>query len=123
MDITANLPELEKMCEALYTAQDPATRTHAEGVLRMFSASADAIPQCRLVMDSTSNAYAQMMASSSLMKIVTEFTTQGQLKARKRAEETSFLFLIYCPSAEYICRSRIHSYSYTSRSNYNNLRI
>lgn len=78
MDSLEQLPQLEALCERLYNAQDHAERTHAESVLLVFSSSSEYAPQCKAILDNSSSPYAQLLASSSLLKIVTE---QGVSKA------------------------------------------
>jgi exportin-7 len=78
MDSLSQLPQLEALCERLYNAQDPTERKHAESVLVVFSSSQEYATQCKAILDSSSSPYAQLLASSSLLKIVTE---QGVTKA------------------------------------------
>ena len=52
--------------------QDPAERSQAESVLRVFSTSAEYAPQCKAILDNSNSPYAQYLASSSLTKLVTE---------------------------------------------------
>ena len=79
MDSLEQLPQLEALCERLYNAQDHAERTHAESVLLVFSSSSEYAPQCKAILDNSSSPYAQLLASSSLLKIVTE---QGVSKGK-----------------------------------------
>jgi len=72
MDSIEQLPQLEALCERLYNAQDPSERKHAENVLLVFSSSSEYAPQCKAILDNSSSPYAQMLASSSMLKIVTD---------------------------------------------------
>uniref|UniRef100_A0A1D1Z8M5 Exportin-7 n=1 Tax=Anthurium amnicola TaxID=1678845 RepID=A0A1D1Z8M5_9ARAE len=75
-----SLVQLDALCERLYNSQDSAERTHAEGVLKCFSVNTDYISQCQYVLDNSSSPYALMMASSSLLKQVTEHSLALHLR-------------------------------------------
>lgn len=74
------LAQLEALCERLYNSQDSVERAHAESTLKCFSSNADYISQCQYVLDNTSSPYALMLASSSLLKQVTEKNLPLQLR-------------------------------------------
>lgn len=75
-----SLAQLEALCERLYNSQDSAERAHAENTLKCFSANTDYISQCQYILDNASTPYALMLASSSLLKQVTEHTLSLQLR-------------------------------------------
>ncbi|XP_073223202.1 uncharacterized protein [Cicer arietinum] len=74
------LAQLEALCERLYNSQDSVERAHAESTLKCFSSNADYISQCQYVLDNASSPYALMLASSSLLKQVTEKSLPLQLR-------------------------------------------
>lgn len=74
------LAQLEALCERLYNSQDSVKRAHAESTLKCFSSNADYISQCQYVLDNASSPYALMLASSSLLKQVTEKSLPLQLR-------------------------------------------
>lgn len=74
------LAQLEAMCERLYNSQDSVERAHAESTLKCFSSNADYISQCQYLLDNASSPYALMLASSSLLKQVTEQSLPLQLR-------------------------------------------
>ncbi|KAM7259237.1 hypothetical protein ACFE04_014978 [Oxalis oulophora] len=74
------LVHLEALCERLYNSQDSAEREHAERTLNCFRDHIDYIPQCQYILENSSNAYALMLASSSLLKQVTEHSLPLQLR-------------------------------------------
>ncbi|RDX70526.1 Exportin-7, partial [Mucuna pruriens] len=74
------LAQLEAMCERLYNSQDSVERAHAESTLKCFSLNTDYISQCQYVLDNASSPYALMLASSSLLKQVTEQSLPLQLR-------------------------------------------
>ncbi|WJX11071.1 hypothetical protein P8452_01723 [Trifolium repens] len=74
------LAQLEALCERLYNSQDSVERAHAESTLKCFSSNTDYISQCQYVLDNASSSYALMLASSSLLKQVTEQSLPLQLR-------------------------------------------
>ncbi|KAL4562079.1 hypothetical protein LXL04_034271 [Taraxacum kok-saghyz] len=75
-----SLAQLEVLCEILYTTGDSVKRAHAENTLKVFSTNIDYIPQCQYILDNASTSYALMLASSSLLKQVTDHTLSLQLR-------------------------------------------
>ncbi|KAL3629949.1 hypothetical protein CASFOL_026261 [Castilleja foliolosa] len=75
-----SLAQLEGLCERLYNSQDAAERTHAENTLKVFSTNIDYISQCQYILDNALTPYALMLASSSLLKQVTEHSLSLQLR-------------------------------------------
>ncbi|XP_010694655.2 uncharacterized protein LOC104907423 isoform X1 [Beta vulgaris subsp. vulgaris] len=75
-----SLQQLEALCERLYNSQDSAERAHAENTLRCFSTNSEYIPQCQYILDNASTPYALMLASSSLLKQVTDHSLSLQLR-------------------------------------------
>ncbi|XP_042520848.1 exportin-7-like [Macadamia integrifolia] len=74
------LAQLEALCERLYNSQDLAERAHAESTLKCFSVNTDYISQCQYILDNALTPYALMLASSSLLKQVTEHSLSLQLR-------------------------------------------
>ncbi|CAM8961063.1 unnamed protein product [Rhodiola kirilowii] len=75
-----SLAQLEALCERLYNSQDSAERAHAENTLKCFSTNSDYISQCQYILDNAATPYALMLASSSLLKQVTEHSLSLQLR-------------------------------------------
>ena len=75
-----SLAQLEALCERLYNSKNSAERAHAENTLKCFSTNADYISQCQYILDNASTPYALMLASSSLLKQVTEQRLPLQLR-------------------------------------------
>ncbi|KAF9587660.1 hypothetical protein IFM89_004492 [Coptis chinensis] len=75
-----SLAQLEALCDRLYNSQDSAERAHAESTLKCFSVNIDYISQCQYILDNASTPYALMLASSSLLKQVTEHSLSLQLR-------------------------------------------
>ncbi|KAI4300942.1 hypothetical protein L6164_034268 [Bauhinia variegata] len=74
------LAQLEALCERLYKSQDSVERAHAERTLKCFSLNTDYISQCQYILANASSPYALMLASSSLLKQVTEHSLPLQLR-------------------------------------------
>ncbi|THF95588.1 hypothetical protein TEA_003719 [Camellia sinensis var. sinensis] len=75
-----SLAQLEALCERLYNSQDSAERASAENTLKCFSVNTDYISQCQYILDNALTPYALMLASSSLLKQVTEQRLPLQLR-------------------------------------------
>ncbi|URE41768.1 hypothetical protein MUK42_06737 [Musa troglodytarum] len=75
-----SLAQLETLCERLYTSQNSAERAHAESTLKCFSLNPDYIPQCQYILDNASTPYALVLASSSLLKQITEHKLSLQMR-------------------------------------------
>ncbi|GBG80488.1 hypothetical protein CBR_g30950 [Chara braunii] len=75
-----SLAQLEQLCERLYKSQDPAERAHAEQTLHCFSVNPEYISQCQFILDNSQSPYAQLLASSSLVKLVTDQNHPIQLR-------------------------------------------
>ncbi|KAK1578194.1 hypothetical protein Q3G72_028343 [Acer saccharum] len=79
-----SLAQLEALCERLYNSQDSAERAHAENTLKCFSVNTDYIAQCQYILDNALTPYALMLASSSLLKQVTDHSLALQLRLQIR---------------------------------------
>eukprot|EP00803_Ostreobium_quekettii_P004119 evm.model.scf_281.4 EVM.evm.TU.scf_281.4 scf_281:37255-51104(+) len=90
-DFVQQLPQLEALCERLYNSQVPEERAQAEQHLRMFGASTEGINACKAILDNSQSAYAQLLASSSLLKIVTEHSVSPAIRLEMRNYFLSFL--------------------------------
>ena len=75
-----SLGQLSVLCERLYTSQDPAERAQVEISLACFSQNTEYISQCQFILDNSASPYAQLFASSSLVKQVTKHTLAAQLR-------------------------------------------
>jgi exportin-7 len=67
------LAQVEKLCQALYAGTSSQLRTEAQQQLLTLQSSVDFIPQCQFILDNSSLPYAQLVASSSLESLVTQF--------------------------------------------------
>jgi exportin-7 len=72
MSSMESLAQLEVLCEKLYNSRDSAERAHAESTLKCFSENSEYISQCQYILDNASTPYALILASSSLVKQVSD---------------------------------------------------
>lgn len=75
-----SLAQLESLCERLYNSSNPQERAHAEQTLQVFSVNTEYISQCQYILDNSASPYAQLLASSSLVKLLTDNTLSTQLR-------------------------------------------
>lgn len=80
------LQQVESLSEKAYSSQNQAERSQAEEALKIFSSSPEYHVQCRFILDNSSSPYAQILASSSLMKSLSNnwsnFTVQQRIDIR-----------------------------------------
>lgn len=69
----AQLQQVENLCKALYQGTNSSQRNEAQQQLLTLQSSIDFIPQCQFILDHSSQPYAQIVASSSLESLVTNF--------------------------------------------------
>jgi len=86
-----DLQNLERMCERLYNASDPGERSAAEQALLCFSTNTDYISHCQQILDESQSPYAQLLASSSLVKLVTDNALSAQLRLDIRTYVLNYL--------------------------------
>lgn len=82
----AQLAQVEALCETLYNSTDEAARSHAQNQLLSLQTSAERIPQCQYILDHSENAYALLLASSSLTRLISNhwnnFTSPQRVEIR-----------------------------------------
>mmetsp|Transcript_22699 Transcript_22699/g.32592 ORF Transcript_22699/g.32592 Transcript_22699/m.32592 type:complete len:1112 (+) Transcript_22699:70-3405(+) len=80
------LSQVESLCLALYQGTSSSARAEAQKQLLTLQSTADFIPQCQFILDNSSLPYAQLVASSSLENLVTQFwnsfTVEQKLELR-----------------------------------------
>jgi exportin-7 len=69
----AQLQQVEALCQALYIGTSSVQRAEAQQQLLTLQSTADFIPQCQFILDNSQQPYAQLVASSSLENLVTQF--------------------------------------------------
>lgn len=89
------LAQLEALCDRLYNSQDSVERAHAENTLKCFSMNTEYISQCQYILDHALTPYALMLASSSLLKQVTDHSLALKLRLDICNTCFSFSFLFW----------------------------
>ncbi|CAG9462330.1 unnamed protein product [Pedinophyceae sp. YPF-701] len=87
-----SIAEVEAICQALYTAHQPAERAKAENAVAYFTSSVDAIPDSQKVLEQSSSPYAQHMAASAILQLITEVPISPQGKLELRGWALSLLY-------------------------------
>eukprot|EP00898_Chlorokybus_atmophyticus_P001655 jgi/Chlat1/2490/Chrsp175S02362 len=87
-----SLAQLEDLCERLYKSQDPQERQHAERTLAVFSVNPEYISQCEYILTSSSSPYAQHLASSSLVKLISDNNIALQPRLQIRNFVLNYLY-------------------------------
>ncbi|XP_073525955.1 exportin-7-B-like [Phyllobates terribilis] len=75
-----NMVQLEALCERLYNCRDSAERAFLESTLKNFSVDPTCIAQCQYILGRAGSPYTVLLASSSLMKQVTENKLPSHLR-------------------------------------------
>ncbi|XP_043505988.1 exportin-7 isoform X6 [Polistes fuscatus] len=68
--------QLELLCKQLYESQDSAHRAEAEKALVAFQNAPDTLTKCQLLLDRGDSAYAQLLAATTLTKLISR-SAQG----------------------------------------------
>lgn len=69
----SQLAQVEKLCHALYQGTSSSLRAEAQQQLLTLQSTVDFIPQCQFILENSSQPYAQLVATSSLESLVTQF--------------------------------------------------
>lgn len=86
-----NMAQFEAMCERLYNSPDSAERAYLESTFKSFSHDVSCIAQCEYILESARTPYAVLLASSSLMKQVTENKLSLELRLQIRDHLVNYL--------------------------------
>ncbi|OXU26700.1 hypothetical protein TSAR_005650 [Trichomalopsis sarcophagae] len=76
MDHLQEVRQLELLCKQLYESQDSAHRAEAEKALVNFQNAPDTLTKCQMLLDRGDSAYAQLLAATTLTKLVSR-SAQG----------------------------------------------
>jgi exportin-7 len=78
----AQLAQVESLCRALYEGTNATLRAEAQQQLLPLCNSAEYIPQCQFILDHSIQPYAQIVASTSLESIVSQFWNNFTLEQK-----------------------------------------
>ncbi|XP_054917475.1 exportin-7-B isoform X1 [Dermacentor andersoni] len=85
------LARVEALCQQLYEGGDAAERVQAESQLSEFccGSSPDCLQRCRLLLDRSQSSYAQLLAATTLSKLVSK--SPGSLSLQQRLEMRNYI--------------------------------
>lgn len=69
--ISQEVQQLELFCKQFYECTDPSIRSKAEKILFEFLDDRDALQKCQILLDRSDSPYSQLLASTTLTKLVT----------------------------------------------------
>jgi exportin-7 len=69
----AQLQQVEALCHHLFEGTSAVQRAEAQQSLLVLQSSLEYIPQCQFILDNSTQTYAQLIASTSLEALVTQF--------------------------------------------------
>lgn len=81
--------QLELLCKQLYESQDTAVRADAEKALVVFQDGPDALTKCQVLLDRGDSCYAQLLAATTLTKLVSR-SAQG-LSLQQRVDIRNYV--------------------------------
>lgn len=84
--------QLELLCKQLYESQDSAHRAEAEKALVAFQNAPDTLTKCQLLLDRGDSAYAQLLAATTLTKLVSRSAQGLSLQQRLDIRKSFNLF-------------------------------
>jgi exportin-7 len=92
--------QLELLCKQLYESANSAVRAEAEKALVNFQNAPDTLAKCQLLLDRGDSSYAQLLAATTLTKLVSRsaqgLSLQQRIDIRKITNtKTTFLFSNY----------------------------
>ncbi|XP_038045966.1 exportin-7-like isoform X1 [Patiria miniata] len=76
------ISQLEVLCKQLYETTDAEQRAQAEKALVSFTNSPDCLSKCQLLLERSSSAYAQLLAATTLTKLICRPSTVLPLEQR-----------------------------------------
>ncbi|XP_046658965.1 exportin-7 isoform X2 [Homalodisca vitripennis] len=74
--------QLELLCKQLYEATDPSLRVQAEKALVVFQNAPDTLSKCQLLLDRGDSCYAQLLAATTLTKLISRSAQSLSLQQR-----------------------------------------
>ncbi|XP_045456955.1 exportin-7-B [Melitaea cinxia] len=74
--------QIELLCKQLYESQDPAVRDRAEVAVVVFQESPDTLSKCQALLDRADSSYSQLLAATTLSKLVSSLSVQQRLYIR-----------------------------------------
>ena len=94
LDILQQVRQLEILCTRLYEATDAVQRAEAEKTLVQFQNAPDTLNKCQLLLQRGDSPYSQLLAATTLTKLVTRNSQSISLQQRV---DMSKCFQHLCP--------------------------
>ncbi|XP_054708520.1 exportin-7-like [Uloborus diversus] len=92
-----DLAQLEVLCKQFYDASNPEERVSAEKTLVNFVHAPDCLPTCRLLLERGDSSYAQLLAATTLTKLVSRNPQTLTLQQRIEIRNYVLTYLATCP--------------------------
>jgi exportin-7 len=99
----AQLQNFENLCKVLYESTNESERNHAQQSVLILQSSAEYIPQCQYVLDHSESAYALLVASNSLTKLIS--THWNNYTPLQRVDIRKYLYLLKYPCDLYCAQN------------------
>lgn len=74
--------QLELLCKQLYEATEPTHRVEAEKALVVFQNAPDTLSKCQLLLERGDSCYAQLLAATTLTKLISRSAQSLSLQQR-----------------------------------------
>lgn len=84
MDSGASLQQIESVCEGLYNPTDLEARKRAEQLLNTYATNVEYYPQAKAVIESSKSPYAQHLACTALVKLMTAQSANSDRRVEVR---------------------------------------
>ncbi|KAF8784840.1 Exportin-7 like protein [Argiope bruennichi] len=92
-----DLAQLEVLCKQFYDSNNPEERATAEKALVNFVHVPDCLPTCRLLLERGDSSYAQLLAATTLTKLVSRNPQTLTLQQRIEIKNYVLSYLANCP--------------------------
>ncbi|GFQ72460.1 exportin-7 [Trichonephila clavata] len=107
-----DLTQLEVLCKQFYDANNPEERATAEKALVNFVHVPDCLPTCRLLLERGDSSYAQLLAATTLTKLVSRNPQTLTLQQRIEIKNYVLSYLARCPKlATFVTQALVQLYS------------
>ncbi|OXA43995.1 Exportin-7 [Folsomia candida] len=94
MAVDQEIQQLELLCKHLYESSDPIQRQEAEKTLVEFQNSPDSLVRCQLLLERATSSYAQLLAATTLTKLVSRPTQIISLQQRIQIRNYILSYLV-----------------------------
>lgn len=95
-----NIAEVEAWCERLYVCQDPEERKKIDGIVDVLS-KPEHIQTNKKLLDNSKSPYCQFLASSSLLRIITDHSTDANFRLEMKNYFLEYLKKCLLPFSSY----------------------